>query len=119
MEAADSTPVYWGGLGGYKVFRIPVLVRAGQSLLAFAEGRPHLRDHGSIDIVLRRSPDGGRTWGPVELALNGAAIGSRRGTTVGNPTPIYLPKRRELLMLFCSNSGRADERAIRLSLIHI
>ena len=55
-EAAELVPrrtreVYTAGLGGYRFFRIPVLLRAGEALLAFAEGRPTLRDHGSIEIV--------------------------------------------------------------------
>ena len=107
-------PVFWSGLADYRVFRIPVLLRTGpQALLAFAEGRPHFSDHGSIDIVLRRSVNGGRTWGPVEALLDGSSLGSRRGTTVGNPVPIYVHERRELLMLFCSNFGSSTERAIR------
>lgn len=113
MEVMRS-PVFWGGLGGYKIFRIPVLLRtSGQALLAFAEGRPHLRDSGNIDLVLRRSADNGRTWGPVEPLLDGSSLGTRRGTTVGNPVPIYIRERRELLLLFCSNYGSSGEREIR------
>ena len=53
-EASAPVPVFWSGLGNYRFFRIPVLHRAAQQLLAFAEGRSTLRDSGSIDIVLRR-----------------------------------------------------------------
>ena len=110
----QPVPVFWSGLGNYRFFRIPVLHRAGQQLLAFAEGRSTLRDSGSIDIVLRRSSDSGDKWGPIERVLGGLELGKRRGgTTVGNPTPLYLARSRTLLLLFCSNYGRVDERAIR------
>jgi sialidase-1 len=115
MSAIETlrVPVFWSGLAHYRVFRIPVLLRMGRTLLAFAEGRPTFQDHGSIDIVLRRSGDGGRTWGAVEALLDGSSLGSRHGTTVGNPVPIYIRQRRELLLLFCSNFGSSSERAIR------
>ena len=109
--------VFWSGLSSYKQFRIPVLLHtAGQELLAFAEGRPHIQDHGNIDIVLRRSADGGRTWSPVEALFDGISLGlarGRRGTTVGNPVPIFIRERRELLLIFNSNFGGSDERRIR------
>ena len=35
--------LFSGGLAGYRVFRIPVLVRAGRALLAFAEEIERLR----------------------------------------------------------------------------
>lgn len=52
--------------GGYSCFRIPAVVRTNQgTLLAFAEGRhATCGDAGDIDIVMKRSTDGGRTWGP-------------------------------------------------------
>ena len=112
MKSEQPDAVYWGGLAGYRVFRIPVLTRAGRQLLAFAEARPTLRDHGRIDIVLRRSTDAGSTWGPVERVFNADDI-SMTDATVGNPVPIYLSRSRELILVFCSNAGRSSERAIR------
>ena len=35
------------------------------TVLAFAERRTGLHDHAKNDIVLRRSADGGRTWGDL------------------------------------------------------
>ena len=74
------------GTGGYASYRIPAVVvtRAG-TLLAFAEGRVgSSADHGNIDLVLKRSADGGRTWGaPQVVARNG-------GGTAGNPAPVVL-----------------------------
>ncbi len=65
FEQAD---VFVAGQGGYAAYRIPALeVAADGTLLAFAEGRKNnLGDPGyegnDIDLVLRRSTDGGKTW---------------------------------------------------------
>ena len=106
--------LFYGGLAGYRVFRIPVLMRAGRALLAFAEGRPTLRDHGAIDIVLRRSFDGGHSWDDVRPVMGSTALEGGTSFTVGNPVPIYVPREGALLLLFCSNDASATERAIRI-----
>ncbi len=72
-----SVDVFVGGEGGYPVYRIPAITRiegavhqaaAHQGrLLAFAEGRGHLGDNGTNDIVLRTSDDAGATWSPVRV----------------------------------------------------
>ncbi|GHH28118.1 sialidase family protein [Streptomyces lanatus] len=69
---------------GYACFRIPAIVRTTQgTLLAFAEGRVrNCGDAGDIDIVLKRSTDGGRTWGPLQVVSEGG------GNTHGNPAPV-------------------------------
>ncbi|HCT79418.1 MAG TPA: neuraminidase [Micromonosporaceae bacterium] len=69
---------------GYACFRIPAIVKATNGmLLAFAEGRvKDCGDDENIDIVVRRSTDGGRTWGPLILVSKG------NGSTHGNPVPI-------------------------------
>lgn len=61
MEKLD---LFEAGSGGYVTYRIPgVVVTAKGSVLAYAEARQSGRgDWGTIDIVLRRSTDGGRTW---------------------------------------------------------
>src|SRR5918997_3321381 len=59
---------------GYACFRIPAIVRTtAGTLLAFAEGRVlNCGDAADIDIVLKRSTDGGRTWGPLQVVNEGA-----------------------------------------------
>jgi sialidase-1 len=52
-------------------------------VLAFAEGRvKDCGDDEDIDLVLRRSTDGGRTFGPLQVISEG------NGSTHGNPVPI-------------------------------
>src|SRR5438309_1630360 len=65
----ETTAVYRAGEGGYHTYRIPsLLVAPGRALLAFAEGRKAgASDAGDIDLVLRRSTDGGKTWSPIQV----------------------------------------------------
>jgi sialidase-1 len=64
-------------------------VRAADGdLLAFAEGRKNgPGDHGDIDIVLKRSRDGGRTWGPMQLVQDEWNNPAAK-VWIGNPTPV-------------------------------
>lgn len=59
------------GVGGYNVYRIPgFTVAQDGSLLLFAEGRPNGSDPGApgdIDLVYRRSTDGGQSWSPLSV----------------------------------------------------
>jgi len=69
IEPPRETKVFTSGADGYHTFRIPaLLVTAKGTLLAFCEGRKNDRnDHGDLDLVLKRSTDGGATWSPLEL----------------------------------------------------
>ena len=59
------------GLDGYSVYRIPGFAVADDgSLMLFAEGRPSGLDPGGpgdIDIVYKRSTDGGQTWSALSV----------------------------------------------------
>src|SRR3954453_22295585 len=85
---------------GYSCFRIPAVVRAANGMvLAFAEGRvADCGDDGNIDIVLRRSSDGGRTWGPLQVVSKG------NGSTHGNPVPI-VDQRTGRVVLVSTHNG--------------
>lgn len=87
------------GEGGYFCFRIPAIVRATDgTLLAFAEGRVvDCGDDGDIDLVVKRSSDGGRTWSPVQLVSHG------NGGTHGNPMPI-VDERTGRIVLFSTHN---------------
>jgi sialidase-1 len=89
---------------GYACFRIPAIVRtAAGTLLAFAEGRVlNCGDAADIDIVLKRSTDGGRTWGPLQVVNKGS------GDTHGNPAPIVDRKTGRILLAETYNTGRTD-----------
>ena len=67
------TDVFVSGRDGYHTFRIPAIETAPDgSLLAFAEARKYnMADPGygkqDIDLVLKRSTDGGKTWSAMRV----------------------------------------------------
>ena len=79
----DKTVLFTPQSEGYPHYRIPALLLAGQVLLAFAEGRKQLRDHGWVDLALRRSTDFGRSWSPIKIVRSES--NSTHHVTVGNP----------------------------------
>ncbi|AWN32487.1 laminin G [Streptomyces sp. NEAU-S7GS2] len=89
---------------GYYCFRIPAVVQSSRAtLLAFAEGRRHdCGDAGDIDLVLKRSTDGGRTWGPLQVINRG------NGDTHGNPAPIVDRRTGRIVLAETYNKGRTD-----------
>jgi sialidase-1 len=93
------TDVFTAGTEGYHTFRIPAIVTAaGGSLLAFAEGRKENRSDpggGDIDLVLKRSADGGRTWSPLRILDDPGP-----GWAASNPTPVLDRQRRRVWVLF-------------------
>jgi sialidase-1 len=62
--AVEKIDLFEPNTGGYKLYRIPgVVVTAKGTVLAYCEARKSDRgDWGTIDILLRRSADGGKTW---------------------------------------------------------
>ncbi|MCO5997312.1 exo-alpha-sialidase [Actinoallomurus rhizosphaericola] len=89
---------------GYYCFRIPAIVQAlDGTLLAFAEGRVNgCGDKGDIDLVLKRSMDGGRTWGPLQVVLPG------NGDTRGNPAPVVDRRTGRIVLMTTWNPGNDD-----------
>jgi sialidase-1 len=92
---------------GYSCFRIPAVVRTVKgTLLAFAEARVRdCGDAGDIDIVVKRSSDGGRTWGPLRVVSRG------KGDTHGNPAPVVDRRTGRILLAATFNAGRADGKS--------
>ena len=90
VAAADElkeTAVFTAGAEGYHTYRIPaLLVTKGGTVLAICEGRKTgTGDHGDLDLVQKRSTDGGKTWGPLELIYD---EGGTAKVTIGNPCPV-------------------------------
>lgn len=101
----DITPVYGQGTDGYACFRIPAIVRSEKgTLLAFAEGRKRdCADTGDIDLVLRRSTDGGQTWGALQVVWDAG------GDVCGNPVPIVDRRTGRIHLIACWNLGEDNE----------
>ncbi|MET9828772.1 sialidase family protein [Streptomyces sp. NPDC006385] len=104
----ETSVPFRAGEEGYASFRIPAVVVSREgTVLAFCEGRVEsARDHGHIDIVLKRSTDGGRTWGPLQVAAD------NNGNLAGNPAPVVLDTGR-ILLVHVRNHATATEDAIR------
>ncbi|MDT0346051.1 sialidase family protein [Streptomyces litchfieldiae] len=104
----DSSVPFTSGEDGYDTFRIPaVLTTTEGTVLAFAEGRVGgAGDAGNIDVVVRRSLDGGCTWEPLTVVAAG------EGDTRGNPTPVIDPATGDIVLVTCFNGGEASEAEI-------
>jgi sialidase-1 len=98
-----------GGQLGYHTFRIPSLLTATDgTILAFAEGRVDSgADFGNIDIVLRRSTDGGKTWGPIH------AIWDDGPHTCGNPAPLVDRDTGRIWMVGCHSLDVDTQKVIQ------
>ena len=107
-EKAWSLTLFTAGEDGYTFFRIPsVITLPGGRVLAFAEGRRNsLSDSGIIDIVERISDDGGRTFGPIKVAINGI------NGTAGNQCPVYDEETGKVIMVFNRNNADGPEKLI-------
>ncbi len=113
-----KTDLFAAGEGGYKLYRIPgIVVSAAGTVLAYCEARRgDSGDWGTIDVMLRRSTDGGKTWLPRQrlvhlegdLPLNPVAAAQgldRPGeNTVNNPVAIVDYEDGSLHFLYCLES---------------
>ncbi len=100
--------LFKSGTEGYECFRIPALVKSpAGTILAFAEGRRNgCSDTGSIDLVLKRSMDGGKTWGPLQV------VWTDGDNTCGNPAPVVDEVTGKILLLSTWNLGSDREPEI-------
>ena len=78
------TPLFISGTEGFGRVRIPALIVSQKgTVLAFCEGRRKPSGlTGDIEIVLKRSTDGGKTWQPVQIVADDGT------NTLGNPCPV-------------------------------
>jgi sialidase-1 len=108
LLAAQTGDVFVAGQDGYHTYRIPsVLTTPKGTILAFCEGRKSGRsDSGDIDLVLRRSSDGGSTWGPLQVVWDDGA------NTCGNPCLVIDRDTGVIWMLMTHNLGQDPESKI-------
>jgi sialidase-1 len=99
----ESTNLWNAGIGGYQTYRIPGIVVSKRGVvIAYTSARRtlDLGDWSDIDIVLRRSVDGGRTW-----ESSRRIAGDSHGTT-DNPVAIVDHQTGILHFLFQKDYAR-------------
>lgn len=112
MAQTAPVTVFESGKEGHKSYRIPAIVSLKNgTLLAFAEGRVHHGgDFGDINIVLKRSTDGGKTWTAIQTVVD------YDQQQAGNPAPVVdatdpaYPQGRVFLFY---NTGNNHEGEVR------
>jgi hypothetical protein len=111
--AAFSAPepesfTIWGNAAedGVAVYRIPQILETRSSeLIALAEARYRPADGSRADIVIRRSHDGGKTWGSSEWIERG-------GPTDNHVLPVLLQDRDTgTIFFFCALRRAGGTRA--------
>lgn len=104
----DTLSLFVSGADGYKSYRIPSIITTQKgTLLAFCEGRKNsAADAGDIDLLLKRSTDGGRTWSAQQVIWNDSA------NTCGNPCPVIDETTGAIWLLMTHNLGDDKEGAI-------
>lgn len=107
-EQVRTTTVFTSGEDGYAIYRIPAIIETTEgTLIAFAEGRvTDAADDGDVDLVTRRSTDGGLTWGPLEVI---ADMGS---DFIGNPSPVVDPATGRIIVFATYKNGSDTELEI-------
>lgn len=107
-DEPEQIPVFEAGQGGYHTYRIPsLIVSAKGTVLAFCEGRKAGRgDAGDIDLVVKRSVDGGKSWGPTQVVWDDGP------NTCGNPCPVVERSTGTIWLLLTHNLGTDSEKAI-------
>ena len=113
----ETSDVFPPGLNGVARYRIPgIVVTPKGTVLAYCEARRNnSSDWGEIEIHLRRSLDGGRTWEPAErIAHMGDRLegnprnkeGGEHEQTVNNPVAIIDRETGAIEFLYCINYAR-------------
>lgn len=85
----------------YQSIRIPcVLALPDNTVIAVVAGRSSVSDWAKIDMLMRRSTDGGKTWGALQVLVDG------RGDVADNPVLIWDKNTKEVHFLHQINYER-------------
>lgn len=117
QSVMESTDVFPAGMNGIALYRIPgIVATTNGTVLAYCEARRNDKsDWGEIEVHLRRSTDGGKTWNaPQNIAHDGSRIegnpkkkvGGEREQTVNNPVAIVDRETGAIEFLYCINYAR-------------
>lgn len=109
---SQDIPVFQSGQDGYSSYRIPAIIKDKQGrLIAFAEGRvDHAGDYGNVDIVYKISADNGKSWGPVQVAVDAGNLQAGNAAPVVDLYDKAYPNGRIFLFY---NTGNNHENEVR------
>ena len=97
--------VFVAGKDQFKSIRIPsVVVTKKGTVLAFAEGRSQNTDQANNKIILKRSADGGKTWGGLRI------IADDGKNCLNNPCAVVDEKSGRVILMFQSYPFGFSER---------
>jgi sialidase-1 len=104
----EQSAVWTAGDDGYHTYRIPsLLVTPGGTVIALAEGlKRGTSDTGNIDLVMKRSTDGGTSWSKQSVIWDDGP------NTCGNPCPVYDRSTDTIWLLMTHNLGSDREAEI-------
>ena len=107
QNTVAAPDIFVKGMEGIHTFRIPAIVKTTKgTLVAFCEGRVNSgSDTGFIRLILRRSTDGGKTWGPI------IKVWEDPGNTCGNPCPVVDPRTGRIHLMMTWNNGKDGKSA--------
>jgi sialidase-1 len=109
--AQAPVPVFPLGADGYACYRIPALLALPDGrLLAFAEGRKNnCQDFGNVDIVLKTSRNGGKTWSEIRVLVDSDSLQAGNCAPVLDRLDPEYPQGRIFLFY---NTGNATEHEV-------
>jgi len=106
----EFSDVFLSDKEGYKSIRIPsVIVTKTGVVLAFAEGRQATHDQAENDIILKRSVDGGKTWGRLQLLQDDGK------NSLNNPTAVVEQGSGRVLLMYQRIPENLKERGRNIS----
>ena len=105
VEPPQFSDVFIAGKDPFKSIRIPsVVVTQKGTVLAFAEGRAVATDQANNKLILKRSTDGGRTWGAMQIIAEDGI------NCLNNPCAVVDEHSGRVLVMFQSYPAGFSER---------
>jgi sialidase-1 len=109
LQAAPAEPefsdVFIAGKDRFKSIRIPsVVVTKESTVLALAEGRARHADQANNKLILKRSTDGGRTWGAQQIIADDGA------NCLNNPCAVVDQNTGRVIVMYQSYPANLSER---------